>query len=217
MWKGLLSLLMQQRYRRLAGKWAAELEKTKKLQKKISKEPLKMLRAENYPDEAAFVRHPNDPKGELVGRWFTTDPHFVDVFSFPNKGIKTLTVRPPIEVKPGVKKSINELLQDRKALKDWVPYTEGAMGAKGARIGKYFDPTLGANKYSTQLEYFLGNPQLRDMITLTPPRKIAQQAKFDPFRSLMTRPHLLSMLKLWKILRLKMKGYSTGGIVSLML
>ena len=172
-----------------------------------------MLRAENYPGEARFTRHPNDPKGDLVGRWFTSNPSFAKAFSYPDKGIKTLTVKPPIDVKPGVNKPINELLRDRKVLKDWVPHTEEAMGSKGANIGRYFDPTLGKHKYSTKLEYFLSNPELRKLITLTPPREIAQQAKFDPFRSLTSRPRLLKMLDLWKMLRLKMKGYNTGGMV----
>ena len=71
-----------------------ELKQVKKANK-----PITLYRAENYPNQARFLRPDTDPKQELVGRWFTTNKNFAAKFARNTnntKGIKKLRIKPPV-------------------------------------------------------------------------------------------------------------------------
>ena len=191
-------------------KWIKLEEQFKK---KINK-PLTLYRAENYPGQAPFMRPDTDPKSELVGRWFTTNKDFVDKFAQQTKdtkGIKKLTVKPPITYSDN-KKSINQLIKDRKTLKDWVP--EMGMGSGSRKLSPYYEP--GGDVTKTRLEYFLGSKDLRNKITLTPPKEITDTAKFDTWLSLLAilknkNPKMFK--EILNLIKAKRMGLKDGGIV----
>ena len=178
---------------------------------------LKLYRAENYPGQAPFMRPDTDPKKEFVGRWFTTNKDFVDKFATntPNtKAIKTLTVNPPIKSSPDkVSKTINELMEDRKKLKDWTP--DMGMGSNLSQIIPYYSGA-GKDKYMPKLEFFLNNPDLRKHITLTPPKEIASTSKIDIWLSLLAilknkNPQMFK--EILNLIKAKRMGLKTGGII----
>jgi len=178
---------------------------------------LKLYRAENYPGQAPFMRPDTDPKKEFVGRWFTTNKDFVDKFATntPNtKAIKTLTVNPPIKSSPDkVSKTINELMEDRKKLKDWTP--DMGMGSNLSQIIPYYSGA-GKDKYMPKLEFFLNNPDLRKHITLTPPKEIASTSKIDIWLSLLAilknkNPQMFK--EILTLIKAKRMGLKTGGII----
>ena len=179
--------------------------------------PLKLYRAENYPGQAPFMRPDTDPKKEFVGRWFTTDKDFVDKFAtntLNTKAIKTLTVNPPIKSSPDkVSKTINELMEDRKKLKDWTP--DMGMGSNLSQIMPYYSGA-GKDKYMPKLEFFLNNADLRKHITLTPPKNIAATSKIDIWLSLLAilknkNPQMFK--EILTLIKAKRMGLKTGGIV----
>ena len=179
--------------------------------------PLKLYRAENYPGQAPFMRPDTDPKKEFVGRWFTTDKDFVDKFAtntLNTKAIKTLTVNPPIKSSPDkVSKTINELMEDRKKLKDWTP--DMGMGSNLSQIMPYYSGA-GKDKYMPKLEFFLNNPDLRKHITLTPPKEIASTSKIDTWLSLLAilknkNPQMFK--EILNLIKAKRMGLKTGGII----
>ena len=178
---------------------------------------LKLYRAENYPGQAPFMRPDTDPKKEFVGRWFTTDKDFVDKFAtntLNTKAIKTLTVKPPIKSSPDkVSKTINELMEDRKKLKDWTPNM--GMGSNLSQIMPYYSGA-GKDKYMPKLEFFLNNPDLRKHITLTPPKEIASTSKIDTWLSLLAilknkNPQMFK--EILNLIKAKRMGLKTGGII----
>ena len=178
---------------------------------------LKLYRAENYPGQAPFMRPDTDPKKEFVGRWFTTDKDFVDKFAtntLNTKAIKTLTVNPPIKSSPDkVSKTINELMEDRKKLKDWTP--DMGMGSNLSQIMPYYSGA-GKDKYMPKLEFFLNNPDLRKHITLTPPKNIAATSKIDIWLSLLAilknkNPRMFK--EILNLIKAKRMGLKTGGII----
>ena len=178
---------------------------------------LKLYRAENYPGQAPFMRPDTDPKKEFVGRWFTTDKDFVDKFAtntLNTKAIKTLTVNPPIKSSPDkVSKTINELMEDRKKLKDWTP--DMGMGSNLSQIMPYYSGA-GKDKYMPKLEFFLNNPDLRKHITLTPPKEIASTSKIDTWLSLLAilknkNPQMFK--EILNLIKAKRMGLKTGGII----
>ena len=178
---------------------------------------LKLYRAENYPGQAPFMRPDTDPKKEFVGRWFTTDKDFVDKFAtntLNTKAIKTLTVNPPIKSSPDkVSKTINELMEDRKKLKDWTP--DMGMGSNLSQIMPYYSGA-GKDKYMPKLEFFLNNPDLRKHITLTPPKDIAATSKIDTWLSLLAilknkNPQMFK--EILNLIKAKRMGLKTGGII----
>ena len=178
---------------------------------------LKLYRAENYPGQAPFMRPDTDPKKEFVGRWFTTDKDFVDKFAtntLNTKAIKTLTVNPPIKSSPDkVSKTINELMEDRKKLKDWTP--DMGMGSNLSQIMPYYSGA-GKDKYMPKLEFFLNNPDLRKHITLTPPKEIASTSKIDTWLSLLAilknkNPQMFK--EILTLIKAKRMGLKTGGII----
>jgi hypothetical protein len=178
---------------------------------------LKLYRAENYPGQAPFMRPDTDPKKEFVGRWFTTNKDFVDKFAtntLNTKAIKTLTVNPPIKSSPDkVSKTINELMEDRKKLKDWTP--DMGMGSNLSQIMPYYSGA-GKDKYMPKLEFFLNNPDLRKHITLTPPKEIASTSKIDTWLSLLAilknkNPQMFK--EILNLIKAKRMGLKTGGII----
>ena len=178
---------------------------------------LKLYRAENYPGQAPFMRPDTDPKKEFVGRWFTTDKDFVDKFAtntLNTKAIKTLTVNPPIKSSPDkVSKTINELMEDRKKLKDWTP--DMGMGSNLSQIMPYYSGA-GKDKYMPKLEFFLNNPDLRKHITLTPPKEIASTSKINTWLSLLAilknrNPQMFK--EILTLIKAKRMGLKTGGII----
>ena len=178
---------------------------------------LKLYRAENYPGQAPFMRPDTDPKKEFVGRWFTTNKDFVDTFATntPNtKAIKTLTVNPPIKSSPDkVSKTINELMEDRKKLKDWTP--DMGMGSNLSQILPYYS-SKGKDKFMPKLEFFLNNPDLRKHITLTPPKEIASTSKINTWLSLLAilknkNPKMFK--EILNLIKAKQMGLKTGGII----
>ena len=180
-------------------------------------EPLTLYRAENYPGQAPFMRPDTDPKKEFVGRWFTTNKNFVDRFATntPNtKAIKTLLVNPPIKSSPDkVSKTINELIKDQKILKEWTPNL--GMGSNLSQIKPYYSGK-GRDKYMPKLEFFLNNPDLRKLITLTPPKNIAATSKIDIWLSLLAilknkNPKMFK--EILNLIKAKQMGLKTGGII----
>ena len=178
---------------------------------------LKLYRAENYPGQAPFMRPDTDPKKEFVGRWFTTNKDFVDKFAtntFNTKAIKTLTVNPPIKSSPDkVSKTINELIKDKKILKEWTPNL--GMGSDLSKIKPYYSG-VGKDKYMPKLEFFLNNPDLRKLITLTPPKEIASTSKIDTWLSLLAilknkNPQMFK--EILTLIKAKRMGLKTGGII----
>ena len=178
---------------------------------------LKLYRAENYPGQAPFMRPDTDPKKEFVGRWFTTDKDFVDKFAtntLNTKAIKTLTVNPPIKSSPDkVSKTINELIKDKKILKEWTPNL--GMGSDLSKIKPYYSGK-GRDKYMPKLEFFLNNADLRKHITLTPPKNIAATSKIDIWLSLLAilknkNPQMFK--EILTLIKAKRMGLKTGGIV----
>ena len=178
---------------------------------------LKLYRSENYPGQAPFMRPDTDPKKEFVGRWFTTNKNFVDRFATntpDTKAIKTLLVNPPIKSSPDkVSKTINELMEDRKKLKDWTP--DMGMGSNLSQIIPYYSGA-GKDKYMPKLEFFLNNPDLRKHITLTPPKEIASTSKIDTWLSLLAilknkNPQMFK--EILNLIKAKRMGLKTGGIV----
>ena len=178
---------------------------------------LKLYRAENYPGQAPFMRPDTDPKKEFVGRWFTTDKDFVDKFAtntLNTKAIKTLTVNPPIKSSPDkVSKTINELMEDRKKLKDWTP--DMGMGSNLSQILPYYS-SKGKDKFMPKLEFFLNSPDLRKHITLTPPKEIASTSKIDTWLSLLAilknkNPKMFK--EILNLIKAKQMGLKTGGII----
>ena len=178
---------------------------------------LKLYRAENYPGQAPFMRPDTDPKKEFVGRWFTTDKDFVDKFAtntLNTKAIKTLTVNPPIKSSPDkVSKTINELMEDRKKLKNWTP--DMGMGSNLSQILPYYS-SKGKDKFMPKLEFFLNSPDLRKHITLTPPKDIAATSKIDTWLSLLAilknkNPRMFK--EILNLIKAKRMGLKTGGIV----
>ena len=181
-------------------------------------EPITLYRAENYRDQAPFLRPDTDPKQELVGRWFTTNKNFAAKFARNTnntKGIKKLRIKPPVKTHADRHKTINELLADKKKLKDWVP--EMGMGSGGEEITKFWNPNIsGGNTYKTKLEYYLGSDVLRDLITLTPPKSITDTAKFDTWLSLLAilknkNPRMFQ--EILTLIKAKRMGLKTGGLV----
>ena len=178
---------------------------------------LKLYRAENYPGQRPFLRPDTDPKKEFVGRWFTTNKDFVDKFATNTphtKAIKTLTVNPPIKSSPDkVSKTINELMEDQKILKEWTPNL--GMGSNLSQIKPYYSGK-GRDKYMPKLEFFLNNPDLRKLITLTPPKNIAATSKIDIWLSLLAilknkNPQMFK--EILTLIKAKRMGLKTGGIV----
>tara|TARA_R100000700_G_C3141585_1_gene123241 strand:- start:261 stop:878 length:618 start_codon:yes stop_codon:yes gene_type:complete len=178
---------------------------------------LKLYRAENYPGQRPFLRPDTDPKKEFVGRWFTTNKDFVDKFATNTphtKAIKTLTVNPPIKSSPDkVSKTINELMEDQKILKEWTPNL--GMGSNLSQIKPYYSGK-GRDKYMPKLEFFLNNPDLRKLITLTPPKDIAATSKIDIWLSLLAilknkNPQMFK--EILTLIKAKRMGLKTGGIV----
>ena len=181
-------------------------------------QPITLYRAENYPNQAPFLRPDTDPKQELVGRWFTTNKNFAAKFARNTnntKGIKKLRIKPPVKTHADRHKTINELLADKKKLKDWVP--EMGMGSGGEEITKFWNPNIsGGNTYKTKLEYYLGSDVLRDLITLTPPKSITDTAKFDTWLSLLAilknkNPRMFQ--EILTLIKAKRMGLKTGGPV----
>mgnify|MGYP003151091629 FL=1 len=192
---------------------ADDLKETKK-----ANEPITLYRAENYPGQEPFLRPDTDPKQELVGRWFTTDKNFAARFARNTnntKGIKKLKIKPPVKTHADRHKTINELLADRKKLKDWVP--EMGMGSGSGDITKVWKPNIsGGHTYKTRLENYLGSDVLRDMITLTPPKSITDTAKFDTWLSLLAilknkNPRMFQ--EILTLIKAKRMGLKTGGLV----
>ena len=178
--------------------------------------PLKLYRAENYPEQAPFMRPDTDPKKEFVGRWFTTDKNFVNRFatSTPDtKSIKTLTVNPPIKSNPVDKhKTISELMEETKKLKDWTPNM--GMGENLKRITTKYKS--GKHSYMTRLENYLNSSSLRDKITLTPPAEIASTSKINTWLSLLAilknkNPRMFK--EILNLIKSKRMGLKTGGMV----
>ena len=178
---------------------------------------LKLYRAENYPGQRPFLRPDTDPKKEFVGRWFTTNKDFVDKFATNTphtKAIKTLTVNPPIKSSPDkVSKTINELMEDQKILKEWTPNL--GMGSNLSQIKPYYSGK-GRDKYMPKLEFFLNRPDLRKHITLTPPKDIAATSKIDIWLSLLAilknkNPQMFK--EILTLIKAKRMGLKTGGIV----
>jgi hypothetical protein len=178
---------------------------------------LKLYRAENYPGQAPFLRPDTDPKKEFVGRWFTTNKNFVDRFATntpDTKAIKTLLVNPPIKSSPDkVSKTINELIKDKKILKEWTPNL--GMGSDLSKIKPYYSGK-GRDKYMPKLEFFLNNADLRKHITLTPPKNIAATSKIDIWLSLLAilknkNPQMFK--EILTLIKAKRMGLKTGGIV----
>ena len=183
-------------------------------------EPLKLYRAENYPGQAPFMRPDTDPKKEFVGRWFTTNKDFVNKFAtntLDTKAIKTLTVNPPIKSNPVDRhKTIGELMEETKKLKDWTP--DMGMGENLKKITTSYKG--GKHSYMTRLENYLnsslGPYPLRDKITLTPPKEIASTAKIDTWLSLLAilknkNPRMFK--EILNLIKAKRMGLKTGGIV----
>jgi hypothetical protein len=178
---------------------------------------LKLYRAENYPGQAPFLRPDTDPKKEFVGRWFTTNKNFVDRFATntpDTKAIKTLLVNPPIKSSPDkVSKTINELIKDKKILKEWTPNL--GMGSDLSKIKPYYSGK-GRDKYMPKLEFFLNNADLRKHITLTPPKNIAATSKIDIWLSLLAilknkNPQMFK--EILTLIKAKRMGLKTGGII----
>ena len=178
-------------------------------------EPLTLYRAENYPGQAPFHRPDTDPKKEFVGRWFTTNKNFVDRFATntpDTKAIKTLTVNPPIKSSPD-NKTINELMEDQKILKEWTP--DMGMGSNLSQILPYYS-SKGKDKFMPKLEFFLNSPDLRKHITLTPPKDIAATSKIDTWLSLLAilknkNPKMFK--EILNLIKAKQMGLKTGGII----
>ena len=192
---------------------AEELKQTKKANK-----PITLYRAENYPGQEPFLRPDTDPKQELVGRWFTTNKNFAAKFARNTnntKGIKKLRIKPPVRTYADRHKTIGELMADKKKLKEWVP--EMGMGSGGRDIIKTWQPNIsGGHTYKTNLEYMLGSDVLRDMITLTLPKKMADTAKFDTWLSLLAilknkNPRMFQ--EILNLIKTKRMGLKTGGLV----
>ena len=178
---------------------------------------LKLYRAENYPGQAPFMRPDTDPKKEFVGRWFTTNKDFVNKFAtntLDTKAIKTLTVNPPIKSNPVDRhKTIGELMEETKKLKDWTP--DMGMGSNLSQIMPYYSGA-GKDKYMPKLEFFLNNPDLRKHITLTPPKEIASTSKIDTWLSLLAilknkNPQMFK--EILNLIKAKRMGLKTGGII----
>jgi len=178
---------------------------------------LKLYRAENYPGQAPFMRPDTDPKKEFVGRWFTTNKDFVNKFAtntLDTKAIKTLTVNPPIKSNPVDRhKTIGELMEETKKLKDWTP--DMGMGSNLSQIAPYYSGA-GKDKYMPKLEFFLNNPDLRKHITLTPPKEIASTSKIDTWLSLLAilknkNPQMFK--EILNLIKAKRMGLKTGGII----
>ena len=178
-------------------------------------EPLTLYRAENYPGQAPFMRPDTDPKKEFVGRWFTTNKNFVDRFATntpDTKAIKTLTVNSPIKSSPD-NKTINELMEDQKILKEWTP--DMGMGSNLSQILPYYS-SKGKDKFMPKLEFFLNSPDLRKHITLTPPKDIAATSKIDTWLSLLAilknkNPKMFK--EILNLIKAKQMGLKTGGII----
>tara|TARA_R110002074_G_scaffold103673_3_gene223725 strand:+ start:9284 stop:9967 length:684 start_codon:yes stop_codon:yes gene_type:complete len=191
---------------------ADDLKETKK-----ANEPITLYRAENYPGQEPFLRPDTDPKQELVGRWFTTDKNFASRFARntkDTKGIKKLKIKPPVRTHADRHKTINELLADRKKLKNWVP--EMGMGSGSRKLTTTWKPNVGGHTYKTRLENYLGSDVLRDMITLTPPKSITDTAKFDTWLSLLAilknkNPRMFQ--EILTLIKAKRMGLKTGGLV----
>ena len=178
---------------------------------------LKLYRAENYPGQAPFHRPDTDPKKEFVGRWFTTNKNFVDRFATntpDTKAIKTLTINPPIKSSPDKgSKTINELMEDQKILKDWTPNM--GMGANLSQINPYYSGR-GKDKYMSRLEYFLNSPNLRKQITLTPPKDIASTSKIDTwlsFLAILKNKNPQMFKEILTLIKAKRMGLKTGGLI----
>ena len=135
------------------------------------------------------------------------------------KGIKKLKIKPPVVTHADRHKTINELMADRKKLKDWVP--EMGMGSGSRELTTHWNPNIpGGTTKKTRLEYYLGSDSLKDLITLTPPKSITDTAKFDTWLSLMAilknkNPRMFQ--EILTLIKSKRMGLKTGGIASLML
>ena len=187
-------------------------------EKKKANDPITLYRAENYPGQEPFLRPDTDPKQELVGRWFTTNKNFAQRFARNTnntKGIKKLKIKPPVVTHADRHKTINELMAERKKLKDWVP--EMGMGSGSHEIEKVWKPNIsGGHTYKTKLENYLGSKILRDMITLTPPKSVTDTAKFDTWLSLLAilknkNPKMFK--EILTLIKAKRMGLKSGGMV----
>ena len=187
-------------------------------EKKKANDPITLYRAENYPGQEPFLRPDTDPKQELVGRWFTTNKNFAQRFARNTnntKGIKKLKIKPPVVTHADRHKTINELMAERKKLKDWVP--EMGMGSGSRDLTTHWNPNIpGGTTQKTRLENYLGSEILRDMITLTPPKSVTDTAKFDTWLSLLAilknkNPKMFK--EILTLIKAKRMGLKSGGMV----
>ena len=192
-------------------------------------EDLKLWRSEPMPDE--WIKfNPNHPSLEwrvpYQGRWYTGDLNFARDWMGSGNIIKELDIKSPIPLSKEFQsyprhwtsdtwrpqytaKNITELLDDIKKLKPWVP-TEG-MGSKLDVLDQrhpfrdLYNKVIN-NPYEkplkTKFEWFMRNPDLKKLISLVPPKEIADKGSVNVFQSIMKN--------LWKPNRYG-GGIFTGG------
>ena len=155
--------------------------------------------------------NPNHPtlgwKYPYQGRWFTGNLDFVRGWMGADNIIKEFDIKSPIPLAKEFHgppeqfwewkhptygaKTIKELLKDQKILKNWIP-THGM----GSGLDKLYQGTGIFANYAdegdkiTKLEQFLrwinqGDQNIRQWITMTPPKEIADKASVNIYESIM--------------------------------
>ena len=171
---------------------------------------LKLWRSEPMPDE--WIKFdPDHPtlkwRVPYKGRWYTANQDFARDWMGSGNIIKELDIKSPIPFSKEIQnyprhwrdshlpkyypKNALELIDDMKKLKAWIP-TEG-MGSRldkldqvgplrdlyGKVINNPYDKPL-----KTKFEYFMQNPNLKNMISMVPPQEIADRGSVNFWESI---------------------------------